>query len=284
MTVIVSVKINDGIIMAADSASTFGNGQIYLTADKMVNLVKGLPIGVMATGAGGIGVESLATLLKDLRHRLSGSGDAQWAQWALHPNEYTLEEVAGRVREFLFDKAQQQNYDVFIKLRICGYSAGKPLPEVWEVEINGRVNCPGPTRVQGEADVGARWDGEYDAMNRIMLGWGANMVAALRNIFNLSEPDAIALLPKFTEQLMEQMVLAAMPVQDAIDLARYMVETTIGYVRFAVNRQPKGVGGPVEIAAITKHEAFKWVQRRHFFPEALNKLISDEQMFLTRSS
>jgi ATP-dependent protease HslVU (ClpYQ) peptidase subunit len=27
MTVIVSVKINDGVIMAADSASTFGTGQ-----------------------------------------------------------------------------------------------------------------------------------------------------------------------------------------------------------------------------------------------------------------
>ena len=46
----VSVKINDGIIMGADSATTFGIGQIYLTADKMVNLVKGLPIGVMSTG------------------------------------------------------------------------------------------------------------------------------------------------------------------------------------------------------------------------------------------
>jgi hypothetical protein len=270
MTVIVSVKINDGIIMAADSASTFGNGQIYLTADKMVNLVKGLPIGVMATGSGQIGAESLATLLKDLRHRLSRSGDAQWAQWAVHPTEYTLEEVAGRVREFLFDKAQQQNHDNFIKLRICGYSAGRPLPELWEVEINGRVNCPPPTRVQGEADVGPRWDGEYDAMNRIVLGWGANMVPALRAIFSVTEQEAIALLPKFTEQLVEPMVLAAMPVQDAIDLARFMVETTIGYVRFAVNRQPKVVGGPVEIAAITKHEGFKWVQRRHFFPEALN--------------
>ena len=39
MTVIVSAKINDGVVMASDSASTFANGQTYLTADKMVNLV-----------------------------------------------------------------------------------------------------------------------------------------------------------------------------------------------------------------------------------------------------
>jgi hypothetical protein len=63
VTVIVSVKINDGIIMASDSASTFATGQTYLTADKIVNLVKGLPIGVMVSGNGGIGSESIATLL-----------------------------------------------------------------------------------------------------------------------------------------------------------------------------------------------------------------------------
>src|SRR5271170_4109920 len=72
-TIIVSVKINDGIIMASDSASTFATGQTYLTADKIVNLVKGLPIGVMVTGNGGIGSESIATLPKDLRRRLDGT-------------------------------------------------------------------------------------------------------------------------------------------------------------------------------------------------------------------
>jgi hypothetical protein len=53
VTVIVSVKINDGIIMASDSASTFAIWQTYLTADKIVNLV--LPIGIMVTGNGNIG-------------------------------------------------------------------------------------------------------------------------------------------------------------------------------------------------------------------------------------
>src|SRR5205085_11747816 len=100
MTVIVSVKINDGIIMASDSASSFANGQIYLAADKLLNLVKGLPIGIMVTGAGGIGSESIATLLKDLRQRLDGS---TMHDWSLARENYTISEVAGRVREFLYD-------------------------------------------------------------------------------------------------------------------------------------------------------------------------------------
>ena len=72
VTIIVSVKINDGVVMAADSASTFATGQIYLHTNKITNLVKGLPIGVMVTGAGGIGSESIETLCKDLRTRLFG--------------------------------------------------------------------------------------------------------------------------------------------------------------------------------------------------------------------
>ena len=65
MTILVSVKINDGVVMAADSASSFESGMVYLNADKIVNLMEGLPIGAMATGAGGIGNESIDTLMKD---------------------------------------------------------------------------------------------------------------------------------------------------------------------------------------------------------------------------
>jgi hypothetical protein len=63
--------------------------------------------------------------------------------------------------------------------------------------------------------------------------------------------------------------LPAAPIQDAIDLARFMVETTAGFVRFSITYK-KTVGGPVEIAAITKYEGFKWVQRKHFFSSEFN--------------
>ena len=55
MTVIVSVKINDGIVMAADSAGSMSSGQVYAHANKIANLCRGLPIGAMSTGSGGIG-------------------------------------------------------------------------------------------------------------------------------------------------------------------------------------------------------------------------------------
>jgi hypothetical protein len=266
MTVIVSVKINDGIVMASDSASTFTNGQIYLTADKIVNLVKGLPIGVMVTGVGSIGSESITTLLKDLRRRLDGTNNHAWT---LDRNAYTMSGVADRLREFLFKEKAAAIKDGFsMQLRLCGYSAGKPLPEIWEVHLDGK-ECAAPELMRAEGDVGVNWDGEYEPLSRLILGMGTGFQEALVSLGMPAEqgPD---IQQKVMRQLYEHLVIPSMPVQDAIDLARYLVETTMGFVRFSLNKQPKTVGGPVEIAAITKHEGFQWVQRRHFYPAALN--------------
>ena len=44
MTIIVSVKINDGIVLAADSAGTMNSGHVYTHANKITHLCEGLPL------------------------------------------------------------------------------------------------------------------------------------------------------------------------------------------------------------------------------------------------
>ena len=50
----------------------------------------------------------------------------------------------------------------------------------------------------------------------------------------------------------ETLIVNAATIQETIDLARFLVETTKGFILFAVRRE-KTVGGPVEIAAIARH-------------------------------
>ena len=59
-----------------------------------------------------------------------------------------------------------------------------------------------------------------------------------------------------------------MPIQDAIDLVHFLIDTTCGYVRFAPD--PATVAQPIDSAAVTRHEGFRWVRRKHYFPAALN--------------
>ncbi len=87
----------------------------------------------------------------------------------------------------------------------------------------------------------------------------------------MTKEQVSATQQKLYAGLYESLYLNAMPVEDAIALARYLVETTAGFIKFAV-RRPKTVGGPTEVATITKHEGFQWVQRKHFYPAALNQV------------
>ncbi|WP_420473304.1 hypothetical protein [Noviherbaspirillum sp. ST9] len=259
MTVLVSVKINDGVVMAADSASSYASGMIYNNSRKIVNIREGLPVGVMVTGAGGIGNESFETLLKDLRQSFSDKSGGHAGAW-LDPDSYTIESIARTMRHFLFEeKSVAHGASTWTKLRVCGYSAGRPLAEVWEINLMGNT-CPPPACVQSEQQFGLRWDGEYEALDRLIFGLGTRFNEfAVKH--GLSMEQAAELREKLVPELYELMFVEAMPIQDAVDLARYLAETTIGFIRFSVSR-PKTVGGPVEIATITKHEGFQWVQCR----------------------
>lgn len=67
------------------------------------------------------------------------------------------------------------------------------------------------------------------------------------------------------------LVFAPMPIQDTIDLAEWLVQTAIMYSRFSPGAPV--VGGPIESAAITKHEGFKWIRRKHYFHRDFNQEI-----------
>jgi hypothetical protein len=271
MSIIVSVKIHDGIVMAADSVTTFYTAdgrpaQIYEHTDKIVNLVKGLPVGVMTCGAGGVGNASIATLLKDLRNRLAGAEDAQ-ADWKFNKDSYTMGDLATLVYRFFSERAKEVDFKGHLNLRICGYSARRPLPEAWDITLNPETSSD-PTCLQSEEDIGIRWNGEVEALDRMILGRGTRLPEAAMNL-GLTMEQALEARDKITPQLYENLILPAAPIQDAIDLSRFLVETTKGFIRFSIART-KTVGGPVEIAAITKHEGFKWVQRKHFYHNDLN--------------
>jgi 20S proteasome alpha/beta subunit len=273
MSIIVSVKIHDGIVMAADSATTFYTSegrptQIYEHVDKIVNLVKGAPIGIMTCGSGSIGSASIATLMKDLRRRLSSSAGGD--QGFVLGSSYSMQDVAQKVQSFVTEKVQQADFKHYLMLRLCGYSSDGTLPEVWDVVAdNGDV--AEPFCVQAPDGIGVRWCGETEAINRLILGLGWMPSKRSSEILGISEGQAVSAFNTITDEfLYESLIMAAAPIQDAIDLSRFLVETTKGFIRFAITRT-KTVGGPVEIAAITKHEGFKWVQRKHFYPYELNR-------------
>jgi hypothetical protein len=106
MTIAISVKVHNGLVLAADSASAIsatGPGappgvlNVYNNANKITNLCKERPIGATTWGASSIGKASMSTLFKDLRRRLMDC-DPSHAEWKLTESNCTIEHIAQQTR------------------------------------------------------------------------------------------------------------------------------------------------------------------------------------------
>jgi hypothetical protein len=280
MTICVAVKVQDCIVFAADSTTSLqahdSNGRTvtintYDHANKLFNLRKGLPIAAMTAGIGNFGPSSISTISKDLRVLLSTEG----SEFYVDPKSYTVGQIADLARRYFFEER-------YLKLSsppagtfqywIGGYSSGQDLGEIWRFQIDNGV-CDSPVC---EADAttasGLSWGGAPEAINRLVLGYSQNLGPALLGggVPPQDLSTAVAEIAKYTQV---ELAHPAMPTTDAIELARFLAETTKQFVRFLPGSN--SVGGSIDIATITKHENFKWVARKHFYSPSLNPLETD---------
>jgi hypothetical protein len=302
MSIAVIIGVHDGVVLAADSASTLmvmgapqpmapgapspavvGRGvlNVYDNANKIFNLYKGHPVGCITFGSGSIGNASISTLLKDLRAKLTNR------ELNFNPDQYTIKQVAEILSQFLNEECsklpdQATLRGVNVGFLLGGYSSGEPLGESWSVEIkNGLAGDPLELRKKHES--GLSWGGMGEVLSRIVLGYSPQLFQVLSQATSGPEGPVSAdqlqktLGPVLSRSLQAQIVFAPMPIQDAIDLARFLVHSAVMFSRFTPGHQT--VGGMVEIAAITKHEGFKWISRKHYYDQKLNKeamhVISD---------
>ena len=280
MSVALVMNVHDGVILAADSASTLVLGtterqpgaplvpqqvvNVYNNANKIANLYKGRPIGCVTFGSGSIGSASISTLLKDFRKKLSEDRDY------FNRDSYTMEGVAKQLGEFLTDESRRLPLGApqpTLGLFLAGYSTDSRLGERWALNIESGQAQP-PQRLHQLEDVGIHWGGEGgEAISRLVLGFGSALPALLQSVVK-SQQTSEELLSVLKPQMQAPLIFPPMPIQDAIDLAEFLVHTAIQFSRFLPG--PKVVGGPIEIAAITRHEGYKWIRRKHYYGEDLN--------------
>lgn len=290
MTIAICIKINDGVVLASDSASTiFGQaptGQlvalnVYNNANKIFNLRKGLPIGAITWGAGSIGHSSISTIIKDLRQRFAGD-DPDHIDWKVKPDAYTVEQVASRLKEFVYDDLYEKEYRDFqhkkpnLGFIVTGYSSRASMADEFQIDIQNGL-CTGPRRLRKPEESGITWSGEPEALNRLILGQSPGLPAKLQAQLGVQPAQMAQALANVLPQFQLALVFPAMPLQDAIELAEFMVDLTVKYSRFKPGAPT--VGGPIEVAAISKHEGFRWIQRKYYFSRDLNPEDSFEPQF-----
>jgi hypothetical protein len=290
MSVAVLIGVHDGVVLAADSASTLSLplpllppgvvlptgapgivGNVYDNANKIFNILKGQPIGCITFGSGNIGNASIATLIKDLRKKLTDAPE----EMGFDVEKYTMKDIAETLAKFLAAECDKVEKSVKagtnVGFLLGGYSKPGDLGEAWSVEIIQGIAQP-PKQLRKPDEAGISWGGQTEILQRMIIGASPGIFSVLGEVSQPKQsPADIAnkLLPLITARLQAPIVFAPMPIQDAIDLARFLVHAAIMFSRFSPG--PNVVGGPIEIAAITKHENFKWISRKHYYDGSLNK-------------
>lgn len=227
----------------------------------MANLCKGIPVGTMSCGAGSIGNISISTIAKDFRQILSNSLD--------EVRFIPVKEIAERY----FSHMKVEHYDKIFPVGgpnnpiltawVFGFSPNEHAPEIWEFSLGATAKAPAETLPKNAG--GIAFGGEPEVIQRLALGYGSAMAGHLKK---LGVDDGIVDQALQAQAQAIQIHSDAMPVQDAIDLAHFLVSATIEFSRFKMGAAT--VGGPIEIAAVTKHEGFKWISRKHYFSSTLN--------------
>lgn len=276
MTIAIIAKVQAGVVLGADSASSYltGDGRpekVYYSAHKVFQMHEALPIGGITWGLGMIGTYSISALMKDLRERF----EQTTSSFHIDPAAYTMKEVAEVTRQFIFEVVYRSIYTGRGKrpgglgLLVAGYSASADLAEEWLIEIDRSGKCGPPTLLRQRDEYGIEAFGQPDAFDMLVnlripyLEPFARLVgigeAKVRRLMTVLDGVAKSRNP----------VRPGMPIRDVIELVCQLASTEVNYRRFLPYEAAPTVGGPIEVLAITRHSGVRWVHQSDDFRPAL---------------
>jgi hypothetical protein len=263
MTICVSVRVAEGLVMAADSTTVL-RGDIVTPAGIQRQLLQSfdyatkvaqvgdMPLGVMTWGVGSIASRSIQSLVMEFEFEYAVKG------------RFKVETVADDLLKFIASRYDASfptpGPDSALGLFVGGYSDGEFFSSQYSVELPVQRSWQAVRRDKGPnvPDFGANWFGATDALQRLILGFDGPSLEKL--IARGADPVVVQAWVDAHDSSLP-LVFDGMPLQDAIDFAEWATTVVIGRWRFGVGAQL--VGGDVDIAVI-RPRSFQWAQRKRW--------------------
>lgn len=241
MSLIVTVYVPSGIVMASDSRQTISvqrtdlQGNVsppipIVSSDYVYKtfLLEKLQVGISNFGESFLGGIPTDAHLKQFEEEQVSEKD-------------DVESVAKKLLDFLKSKFPQAD----TSFHIAGYKKRGKVSEPYIFHLNIkrsefiRLNY---VKEANKVNYGASWGGEGDIVLEIL------------NPIWVKDKDG-----NFVQVQKPPVPWDAMPLQDAIDFTVYAIKTTIDTMRFQA--RPKTVGGPIDVLLITP-EGARWIKRK----------------------
>jgi hypothetical protein len=260
MTLAVAVVCHDGVVVAADSRTTLRNYRSARVGSDHTHKV--FEVGRVAVATWG----EAFVLGRSVAHHMVDFAEAEGGKCA-HPAA-----AAERLATWFGDLCDQDlpgEADLAWGMPPLdlGFLVGGHdefgTGEAWEVNLPARRL----ELVATTADVGgAAWRGQNDVVHRILRGFDEDLVGRLVVASGYQRQyDEFRLI---LERCAYRIPYDTINLQDAIDLVVLGIRTTadvqrlsLGPVAFGDEFAWPGVGGPIEVAAVTMRDGVFWVQR-----------------------
>jgi hypothetical protein len=184
----------------------------------------------------------------------------------LPPQRLRVEEFANSLSTFFMERwaaAVPANYQgPPLTFLVGGYDEGEPYGCVFMVELPYRPR-PEP---KNPADFGMTWGGQIEVITRLIQGYDLELPGLLQRSLGLDEERVKQTFQNLRPQLEFKLPYALLPLQDCVDLATFMIRTTITAQSLAVGL--RGVGGHIDVAVITREQGLRFIQQKRLRGEA----------------
>lgn len=263
MSLGIAFKGAEGLVLAADSRVTLtatnndpSSQEVlhgyYDNAVKLLRVNGQDYVGAVTYGAGAIGQQSPRTA-----HSYLPEFEAQLSKGK--KRRLPVEEFALKLSEFFAqqwrDSGMPGNHPPMDFL-VGGFDRGEPYGRVFGFAI---PNKPIPLEIHpGPNQFGMVWGGQKQFADRIVAGFDEQLLNVIQEELELTVEKRADLEKQLRERLQATIPFPFLPLQDSVDLSILLIRTTIAIQNWVVG--VRGVGGPIDVATITRTGGFQPVQ------------------------
>lgn len=261
MSLGIVVKGPEGLVLAADSRATLSamlqtGQQLHVNFDNATKLLSFGPphdfVGAVTYGLAAINLRTAASFLPEFQAALPADR-LPVHTFAQHLSDFYMQQWAAAVTGPYAGPDM-----VFV---VGGFNDGEAYGRMYQFSI---PNSPAPVEQVAASDFGINWGGQREVVDRLIQGFDAQLPDLVTNALSL-QPEQVETVKQSLAQLQLPVPLQAMALQDCVDLAIFFVRTTIGAQKLMVGI--RGVGGPIDVATITRQDGLKFVQRKQITGE-----------------
>lgn len=264
MSLGIVIKVPEGLVLAADSRITLGAQittpmglqQLPVYFDNATKLLSfsapNTTVGVVTYGQAVIGQQNqrtAASFIPEFESELTNER-LSVLKFAEKISEFYLKQWRSTMPPD--DKIGNIPNMTFV---IAGFNLNEVYGQVYIVEI---PRAPKPLERNIDNEFGITFGGQHEIVSRILLGYDIRLPEALKGL-NLS-PEQATKVGVILKQYQLAVPLQVLALQDGIDLANFLIRSTVDGQKLSIGI--RGVGGDIDVAVIKRNKNLQFIQRK----------------------